>query len=281
MIKKLFFIAALLMPGLAYGGPSANLSVQIVPAGSVTGSILPFLPPGTTQWVYMGGDEFNGSSLNFAFWNATPLDGSLVDGQGCQVLSSITESGGSLSIVGVDPVHCAHQPPYPANGVCGSPCAGGEITSNNPPGIPGGFGPGYYEARIFNQAGYAAFWTGNNWGSCASPPPAIVTGGAENDIMEGSGTYQNNTHWGGYGACHMSNPQTGLGPVNDGYHLLGLRWDPTDGFRYYLDGRQTQYIAGPVSSMVGGTNDVKFTAFAYSDGGAPILVDWFRFFRAQ
>jgi len=35
MIKKLFFIAALLVPGLAYGGnPSANLTVQIVPAGS-------------------------------------------------------------------------------------------------------------------------------------------------------------------------------------------------------------------------------------------------------
>ena len=34
MIKKLFFMAALLAPGLAYGGnPSANLSVQIVPSG--------------------------------------------------------------------------------------------------------------------------------------------------------------------------------------------------------------------------------------------------------
>ena len=34
MIKQLFFTAALLVPGLAYGGnPSADLSVQIVPAG--------------------------------------------------------------------------------------------------------------------------------------------------------------------------------------------------------------------------------------------------------
>jgi len=35
MIKKLFFMAALLMPGLAYGAnPTAGLSVQIVPAGT-------------------------------------------------------------------------------------------------------------------------------------------------------------------------------------------------------------------------------------------------------
>ena len=34
MIKGLFFTAALLMPSLAYAGnPSANLSVQVVPAG--------------------------------------------------------------------------------------------------------------------------------------------------------------------------------------------------------------------------------------------------------
>ncbi len=35
MIKKLFFAAALLAPGLVYAAdPSANLSVEIVPAGS-------------------------------------------------------------------------------------------------------------------------------------------------------------------------------------------------------------------------------------------------------
>src|SRR5712672_250684 len=34
MIKKLFFTAALLVPGIAYGAdPSANLPIQIVPAG--------------------------------------------------------------------------------------------------------------------------------------------------------------------------------------------------------------------------------------------------------
>jgi hypothetical protein len=36
MIKKLLFLAALLIPGVAYGGnPAADLTVQIVPSGSV------------------------------------------------------------------------------------------------------------------------------------------------------------------------------------------------------------------------------------------------------
>jgi hypothetical protein len=43
MIKQLFFTAALLVPGLTYGGnPSADLSVQVVP--SATGSCSPSSP---------------------------------------------------------------------------------------------------------------------------------------------------------------------------------------------------------------------------------------------
>jgi hypothetical protein len=274
MIKKLFFIAALLVPGLAYGGPSANLPVQIVPAGSgVTGSILPFLPPGTTQWVYMGGDEFNGSSVDYSFWNTTAADGALLDGQICQVRSAITESGGTLNIVGRDPAHCAQQPPYPANGVCSQSCAGGEIVSN----FPGNsFGPGYYEARIFNKgAFYLAFWNEGIHADCQSP----AQGGTENDILEGyGGTYQNNIHWGGYGSCHMSMPLTGLGPDDDGYHLYGLRWDPTDGLRFYRDGVETDHFAGPVGN---GVTDVRLVSMAYDDTYGPMQVDWFRYFQAQ
>jgi hypothetical protein len=48
MIKQLFFTAALLVPGLAYGAnPSADLSVQIVPAGGTacdTGTNAPSIP---------------------------------------------------------------------------------------------------------------------------------------------------------------------------------------------------------------------------------------------
>jgi hypothetical protein len=50
MIKKLFFIAALLMPGLAYAGnPSANLPVQIVPPQSGPPVPAPAAAAGFTQ----------------------------------------------------------------------------------------------------------------------------------------------------------------------------------------------------------------------------------------
>src|SRR5215472_4010421 len=65
MIKKLFLLAALLAPGLAYAGnPSANLSAHVVPAGSgsgaLPGSILPPCPGGCT-WSIGFDDEFNGN----------------------------------------------------------------------------------------------------------------------------------------------------------------------------------------------------------------------------
>jgi hypothetical protein len=50
MIKKLFFLGALLVPGLAYGGnPSADLSVQIVPAGTTTSTQCPSTAPAEAQ----------------------------------------------------------------------------------------------------------------------------------------------------------------------------------------------------------------------------------------
>jgi hypothetical protein len=46
MIKKLFFLAALLVPDLAYAAnPSADLSVQIVPAGKTTSTQCPSVAP--------------------------------------------------------------------------------------------------------------------------------------------------------------------------------------------------------------------------------------------
>jgi hypothetical protein len=53
MIKKLFLMAALLAPGLAYGGnPSADLTVQIVPAGSGPPVAAPAAAAGFTTLAY-------------------------------------------------------------------------------------------------------------------------------------------------------------------------------------------------------------------------------------
>src|SRR5215472_14234564 len=88
MIKKLFLLAALLAPGLAYAGnPSANLSAQVVRAGSgsgaLPGSILPPCPGGCT-WSIAFDDEFNGSGapgnfatdgVNWSVWSQPYADG--------------------------------------------------------------------------------------------------------------------------------------------------------------------------------------------------------------
>ena len=275
MIKKLFFIAALLVPGLAYGGPSANLAVQIVPAG-VTGSILPPLPAGKTQWVYVTGDEFNGSSIDLSFWDGTPANGYPNDGYICQELSKGTEGSGVLTMIPGTTSECVVQPWTATGSVCSGPCAGLQLVSSFPPALPGGYKPGYYEARLPSNAGYSAFWLQGNNGSCSCPG---LTCGAELDIMEGGSTYQNNIFWGGYGACGQQNPTTGLGPIGDMFHLLGLLWDPVGGYTHYLDGVATKHVAGPVDNG-SGYHGVTLTT-AGTNGGSPMVVDWVRYFQAR
>jgi hypothetical protein len=69
MIKKLFFIAALLAPGLAYGGnPSADLSVQVVPAASA-GSCGAIMGQAATDAATAG---FNTCALYNDFTTAIP-----------------------------------------------------------------------------------------------------------------------------------------------------------------------------------------------------------------
>jgi hypothetical protein len=68
MRNKLFLLAALLLPAIAYGAnPSADLSVQVIPAGSsgpISGSIL---PPG--NWTLGFSDEFGGASIDASKWS--------------------------------------------------------------------------------------------------------------------------------------------------------------------------------------------------------------------
>ncbi|MGI5857175.1 MAG: glycoside hydrolase family 16 protein [Candidatus Merdivicinus sp.] len=110
---------------------------------------------------------------------------------------------------------------------------------------------GYYEIRckLQEQPGWwSAFWLQSPIiGSSLDPEIS----GVELDIMENftrDGRISHNHHWNGYGAQHQSvgsgNIQTEETP--DGFHRFGLHWRP-DGYTYYVDGRKTWHVDGPVS----------------------------------
>ncbi len=110
---------------------------------------------------------------------------------------------------------------------------------------------GYYEIRckLPTQAGWwAAFWLQSPViGSSLNPAEA----GVEVDIMENftrDNKISHNNHWDGYGADHK---HIGTGDfiieeTADGFHVFGLDWSP-DGYTYYVDGKESWHVAGPVS----------------------------------
>jgi hypothetical protein len=106
MIKKLFFLAALMAPGLALGAnPTADLSVQVVPAGPPVGTNCGTnLQPPTVGPIPNGyncdpafSDEFNGTALDMTKWTLGCCG--VVSTDPCVIYpnaSNVTESGGVL-----------------------------------------------------------------------------------------------------------------------------------------------------------------------------------------
>ena len=206
MKNKLPFAAALLVPVFAYGAnPTADLSVQIVPAvsGALPGSIL---PPG--KWMIAFDDEFNGSSVNYSNWNATPADGANLNGstQYCSQMATVSNGVLTISDYGTIPV------PQPGSYTC---------YLNRP-----NMGPGYYEARVqFSPAGWQDFWlccNGQNGADYFEP-----------DIAEASSP---NSAW--VGALHYNSGSTAFGPRESftGFHVWGFDWEADSGYTFYVDG---------------------------------------------
>jgi hypothetical protein len=254
MIKRLLLAAALLISGAAYGAnPTANLSVQIVPAGSApAGSIL---PSGHT-WTLVARDEFDGPTVNSSMWTH-PADGAIVNG-GDYINNTLAVSFSNGQMV-------MTEFPRPGGGENG----GGEITSTAK------YGHGYYETRIQPGTGWSLFWSlGDNF-NCVGD----LSQGFEADIYENiSSGGQDNVHWGGYGSCHQSSGHQNLGVAPTAFVVVGM-WYQTTGLTFYLNGVQTFNL--PCNTPTGtGCDDVmnvKFTV-AGLDGSVPFKVDWFRFF---
>ena len=110
---------------------------------------------------------------------------------------------------------------------------------------------GYYEIRckLPTQPGWwNAFWLQSpTIGSTLDP----ALSGVEVDIMENfsrDDVVFHNNHWDGYGADHKT-AGSGARKVEDtadGFHVFGLDWSK-DGYVYYIDGKESWRVAGPVS----------------------------------
>jgi beta-glucanase (GH16 family) len=110
---------------------------------------------------------------------------------------------------------------------------------------------GYYECRckLPTQPGWwAAFWLQSPIiGSTLNPKLS----GVELDIMENfsrDGIVSHNNHWNGYGSDHKcaGSGERKLKDSPDGFHVFGLDWS-RDGYVYYIDGKESWRIDGPVS----------------------------------
>jgi beta-glucanase (GH16 family) len=110
---------------------------------------------------------------------------------------------------------------------------------------------GYYEIRCrlpAQEGWWVAFWLQSPTIGATLDP---LESGVEIDIMENftrDGIISHNIHWNGYGKNHQS---AGSGPLNlqlnDGdFHTYGMDWSPL-GYVFYVDGKETWRISGPVS----------------------------------
>jgi hypothetical protein len=270
------------------------------------GSRCPPLPAGTSNWVYIGGDEYNsGTTLDFSsggsnIYQYTDPVGTNSSGAGCQILGShVFITGGFLHLTSADPtVDCAVQPPYidgggchtvgglPANVPCGGPSVAVCIQAPDPNCLttnPGGI---YLEARMTSNgdvAYNAGLWT-ESVNGCDS---GIAGGGIEVDINEAShGGDFSNLLWGGYGGNPTDCPQ-GADPhpplsditLTDGFHLIGARYVSGDSIQIWHDGHLFYTFTNGVPNFVGIIYMYSWGAPGESSG--ELVYDWLRVYRAE
>jgi hypothetical protein len=215
MIKSFFLTSALLAPAFAYAAtPSADLSINVVPAahsGCLADSIC---PPGVT-WTVVFDEEMSKGYLS-SLWR--PLSG---DGLGCNCYSDGTHGwsfpgDGTLTMNG-----------WAAEGVSPTGKHGG-ITFQSTQGFGS---PGYYEMK----ATVGSDW--NGWFSLGNYVcPATVPG--EMDFVEnplGHGTILAVYHDGTSG-CEYDHNVANFGTDISNTHVFGYDVSTTRGLTAYVDG---------------------------------------------
>jgi len=282
MIKKLLLVAVLLVPGLAYANnPSANLSVQIVPAnsgGGLPGSILPPCPGGCT-WTLAFDDEFNGASLDMTKWLQPYSDGSREGSFPAPTVTDCfgnngTPSPGSVSVGGglliMNPVGTAS--------VGNNPSYACEVAPRQK------LGPGYFEARLkTDPSQWTDFWT------CCDQQRGSTSGWFEVDIME---TLPGYTPGAGYIGNIQADSYHGFvagqptGDMSSAFHVYGVDWEANSGYFLYVDGQPVPQSWGTnpdgcsAASPCNNPTYLRFMAGLFFPGSPRngFQIDWFRYY---
>jgi len=260
MIKKVFCLATILAPGLALAAdPSANFSVQVVPAGSSSN-----VPAGYNLDPALS-DEFNGTSLDTTKFKTTTLGAHSTDS--CMIYdnSNVYESGGYLHIkTSYDGTHF-HQGPQIIHVATLPDNYYTEIRLN--PATGGGLNVGVY-----------SFGYSSAYGSYSQTVAEV------DDIEYGS------TNWYFWGLPQWSviNWNTGLastpGGYNGNWHTVGrLRQNGIDYF--YYDGVLKYTLTAPYPQFVNSPD--QFEVYSGVETGCPntsglpteTLIDYIRVYH--
>jgi hypothetical protein len=220
MTKTLLFTAMLLLPIIAYGGnPSADLSVQVVPAGSGSGA-LPgsTLPPG--NWVNDLDEHFSGTSLNTNIWTAgvnnLPGSGGVSN---CQVSGALSINNGAT----LSPL-----PPYQGQSNGCAVYSGYSYST-----------PGYFEAYLQTDTG-TNVWNGIffEMGPNASCQGDYAANGGEVDLAEAftAGIAQESLWYNGYASCFAGGVLRKNLASSDAYHVWGMDYGDNNMITFYRDG---------------------------------------------
>jgi hypothetical protein len=230
--------------------------------GETTGRPGSILPPGR-RWNLILEDEFDEPSLNTNnIWQDWYTAGTIRSANGGMYQDNrraLSFANGHMILAGFD---AAGLPGNPDN----LPGTGGIVSKQK-------WGPGYYEARVKPGSAWSTFWSEGVLGNCGP-----ITDAFEADILEsfGSGASgHSGLIWGDYGSCKQHAGNWSDGVDSNTFYVAGMWWDPQQGVKMYINGRQVFNYAGPVSAT---PQDIIFSIENRGDPSNPFEVDWFRYY---
>jgi hypothetical protein len=237
-------------------GTAGGTTVETI--GGIKGS---YLPAGR-NWKLVMADEFDGPQLNMNIWKDWYRPGTIRTAHGGMYQDNtraLSFANGHMVLTGFDGAGLSGNPDN-------LPGTGGLVSKQK-------WGPGYYEAREKPGSAWSGFWSEGVLGNCGS-----ITDGFEADILESYGfgaSGHSGLIWGDYGRCEQQSGNWAVGVDSNTFYVVGMWWDPQQGIKMYIDGKQVFNYDGPVSAT---PQDIIFSIESKGDPSNPFEVDWFRYY---